>query len=173
MLQTILHRLARMVRRDVSVIREIRFDTRANLEAACIVALASLITALGAAFGSGSFLGTLSIRLAAGILLNWLFWSYATVFILTNFYGVDAEFWQTARLIGYANIPMVLSIFGVFGCLGSLIAGLSWVIVLVMAFFLIREAFELATERAIVAIAVGWLAVLVVSIPLSLLFRVH
>lgn len=171
MLQRIWVRLSRIVKRDYAVFSEIRFDEAANAEAALIVLAAAFAAALSAAVGSGSFFGTFVVRLLAGILLNWLLWSYITVFILTNFYGADAEFWQVARLLGYANIAMLLALAGIFGCLGSLVASLAWVIVLIAAFFMLREGFELPTERAIITVAIGWLAIFLLSIPLNLVFR--
>ncbi|MCE5258952.1 MAG: YIP1 family protein [Chloroflexi bacterium] len=173
MLASIMSRLSRLVKRDASVVKEIRFDPKANREAAVIILVVSLVTALATALYSGSFWGTLFARFVAGILLNWLLWSYAAVFVLNNFYGVDAEFWQMARLIGYANIPMILALAGIFGCLGSFFAGAGWILALVMAFFMIRDAFELSTERTIITIAVGWAVVLLLNIPLNLLFRTH
>jgi hypothetical protein len=172
MLQQIIERLGRLVRRDVTVLSEIRYDQKANAEAGLIVVVVALIAALSAAFHSGSFLGTLAFRFVAGVLLNWGLWSYITVFILANFFGIDAEFWQMARLIGYANIPMALAILAIFGCLGTLIASLAWVVALVMAFFIVREAFELSTERAIVTAVIGWLAVFLVTGAFGLVLRV-
>ncbi|MHB1356525.1 MAG: YIP1 family protein [Anaerolineae bacterium] len=173
MLTQIIQRLSRLTRRDFTVFLEIRNDQKANAEAALIVVAVSIIAALSAAFHSSNFFGTLAVRFVAGVLLNWGLWSYTTVFVLTNFFGIDAEFWQMARLIGYANLPMALAILAIFGCLGTLVASLAWVIALVMAFFIVREAYELSTERAIIATVIGWLAVFLVSIPLNLLLGVR
>lgn len=173
MLKQIILRLERLARRDFTVLSEIRYDQKANAEAALIVVAVALIAALSAAFHSGNFFGTLAFRFTAGVLLNWGLWSYITVFVLTNFYGIDAEFWQIARLIGYANLPRALAILAIFGCLGTVIASLAWVASLVMAIFIVREAFELNTERAIVATVIGWLAVFLVSIPLNLLLGIN
>jgi hypothetical protein len=170
MLTQIIQRLRRLAGRDYTVLSEIRYDTKANAEAALIVVVVSIIAALSAAFHSGNFFGTLALRFIAGVLLSWGLWSYITVFVLTNFYGIDAEFWQMARLIGYANLPMALAILAIFGCLGTLIASLASVLVLVTAFFIIREAFELSTERAIIATVIGWLVIFLANITLSLLF---
>jgi hypothetical protein len=172
MIQVILQRLHRLAKRDLTVLSEIRYNPKVNAEAALIVVSVSIIAALSAAIPSGNFLGTLTVRFVAGILLNWGLWSYVTLFMLTNFYGIDADFWQLARLIGYANLPMALAILAIFGCLGTLVASLAWVIALVMAFFVIREAYELSTERAIMATVFGWLAILLVNIPLNLLLHV-
>jgi hypothetical protein len=173
MLTQILSRITRLIKRDVTVLTEIRYDTKANGEVALIVVTVSLIAALSAAFHSGNFFGTLGLRFLIGVLLNWGVWSYITVFILTNFFGIDADFWQMARLIGYSNLPMALVVLAIFGCLGSLIASLAWVVALVMAFFVVREAFVLSTERAIIATVIGWLVVFLVGIPLNLLLGIR
>jgi hypothetical protein len=170
MLSQIVQRLRRLAGRDYTVLSEIRYDTKANAEAALIVVVVSIIAALSAAFHSGNFFGALAFRFIAGVLLSWGLWSYIAVFVLTNFYGIDAEFWQMARLIGYANLPMALTILAIFGCLGTLIASLASVIVLVTAFFIVRESFGLSTERAIIATVIGWLVVFVANITLGLLF---
>jgi hypothetical protein len=172
MLQQIIQRLSRLARRDLAVISEILHDPKANAEAALIVVVVALIAAVSAALHSGSFLGTLAFRFIAGVLLNWGLWSYITVFILTNFFGIDAEFWQMARLIGYANLPMALAVLAIFGCLGALVASLAWVVVLVAALLVVREAYELSTEKAIVATVIGWLVVFLVTGAFGLIFRV-
>lgn len=160
----ILARVRRLARRDPTVVKEIRYDEHANREAAVIVLVVSLIGALTEAIYSGSFLSTLFLRLITGVALNWLLWSYVTTFILRHYYGVDAEFWQMARLMGYANIPMILSLARIFGCVGVLFPLIGGILALIMAFVMIREAFDLSTERTVISIAIGWVVVLLLSI---------
>lgn len=173
MFSKIIQRTLRMVKLDWTVFGEIRRDTQANAQAALIVLIVSIVSAIAAGIGAGNFFGAFLVRLLSGVLLNFMLWSYATTFIITNFYGSDADFWQVARVLGYANLPMILVVLGVFGCLGGLVASLAWVVVLVVAFFGMREAFELSTERTIVAVAVSWLVILIASIPLNLIFAVR
>ncbi|MHB9033843.1 MAG: YIP1 family protein [Anaerolineae bacterium] len=172
MVTNILRRIGLIFKRDIAVFTEIRFDRKANLEAAAIILVVSLISALASALFSENFTGTLVIRLITGVILNWLLWSYVIVFVLTNLYGVDAEFWQVARLIGYANLPMIFSLLNVFTCLRVLVTSLTWILTLVLAFFMVRESYETTTERTLVAIGIGWIAIILIDLALRLVFHI-
>jgi len=173
MLQKMIERVIRIVKLDQTVYEEIEQDEAANVEAAIIVGAASLLSALGSAiavwgyasFGAG--LGTFVFQLVLGVALNWLLWSYVTMFVGTKLFGGEATFWEMARTLGYANAPRVLGILGAFSCLGAIIGWVALVLSLIAGFFAVREALDLPTDKAIITIVISWVIVLVVNIALS------
>ncbi len=170
MFNKIVQRFTSMARKDMTVFQGIRDDPEANTEAAIIVAVSAFLAALGAAVWSGSFVGTFLVRLIAGVLLNWLLWSYVTMLVATRLYGAETDFWPIARVLGYANAPMALAILGLIPCLGAFIASIAWILALLLAFFAVRESLRLTTEQTIITLAIGWVIVLLVSLVLSFVF---
>ena len=169
MVNQIIQRLVRIARFDMSVYEEIEHDENANVEAAVVVLVAAFLSALGAAVGGAGFGGFVS-RFLVGVLLNWLLWSYVTMFIGTRLFGGEASFWEMARTLGYANAPAALGILGAIACIGWLIGIAAWVLSLVIGFFAVREALDLPTDKAIITIVIGWVVMLVVNILTGMLF---
>jgi hypothetical protein len=165
----IIQRLTRMLRFDNTVYSEIEHDETANTEAAVVVLVAAFLAALGSGFASQGFILAFILRLLAGVLLQWLLWSYVTMFVGTRLFGGKATFWEMARCLGYANAPTALGLLGVIPCLG-LIAGLvAFVLSLVFGFLATREALDLPTDKTIITIVIGWVIVVIIYIVLGLL----
>jgi len=170
MLQKMIERIVRVVKLDATVYEEIEQDEAANVEAAIIVGVASLLTALGSAiavwtagarFGTG--LGTFFISLISGIVLNWLLWAYLTMLVGTKMFGGQATFQEMARTLGYANAPRVLGILGAFTCLGAIIGIVAWVLSLIAGFFAVREALDLPTDKSIITMVISGVIIFVVT----------
>ena len=164
MLQSIVARLHRLLRLDWEVFREIRADEGATREAALIVGVVAILSAIGAAASSPhAWLLALVIRLVVAVAVNWLLWSYVAVFVGTNFYGSSTSFWEMARSLGYANAPMVLIALSGIGCVGWLVTAVAWLAAVALAVFAVRETLEIGMESAIITTAVAWLVVFVVG----------
>lgn len=175
MLQKMIERIVRVVKLDATVYEEIEQDEAANVEAAIIVGVASLLTALGSAlavwmagarFGTG--LGTFFISLISGIALNWLLWAYLTMLVGTKLFGGEATFQEMARTLGYANAPRVLGILGAFTCLGPIIGLVAWVLSLITGFFAVREALDLPTDKSIITMVISGVIIFVLSFLVAL-----
>ena len=169
MLQKIIGRVVRIIKYDQTVYKEIEEDTKANSEAAIVVVAASLLSALGAGIHGRSF-GAFAFDMVVGVLLFWLLVSYVTMFVGTHLYKGETNFWEMARCIGYANAPRVLGIFGAIPCLGWFASLAAMILTLVVAFFAIREALDLPTEKTLVSVALGWAISLVVWAVLASIF---
>ncbi len=163
MLQSIAGRLQRLLKLDWEVFREIRADEGATREAALIVGVVALLSALGAALGGGAPLLAFVVRFAIAVVVNWLLWSYVAVFVGTNFFGSSATFWEMARSLGYANVPMVLIALSGIGCVGWLVIVVAWLAAIALVIFAVRETLEIGMESAIITTAVAWLVVFVVG----------
>jgi hypothetical protein len=170
MLESIGRRLQRLLRLDWGVFREIRVDEAATREAALIVGVSALLSAVGVAIPAERPLVAFVLRLVIGVAVNWLFWSYAAVFVGTNFFGSSTSFWEMARSLGYANVPMLLVALSGVGCVGWLVTVVAWLAAIALAVFAVRETLEIGMENAIITTAIAWLLVFLVgSLPSWLL----
>jgi len=163
MLQSIGRRLQRLLRLDWQVFREISVDEAATREAALIVGVAALLSAFGVATAADRPLLAFLLRLIIGMAVNWLLWSYAAVFVGANFFGSSTSFWEMARSLGYANLPMVLVALNGVGCVGWLVTMAAWLAAITLAVFAVRETLEIGTENAIITTAIAWVLVFVVG----------
>lgn len=166
--QKILNRLIRMVKFDNKVYEEIENDQEANMEALVVVLVASLLAAVGAAVAQGS-VGAFFASLISGVLLNWLLWSWVTMFIGTKLFQGQTTFWEMARTLGYANAPVALGILALIPCLGPFIGLVGLVLAVVFGFFAVREALDLTTEKAIITVIIGWVILVVVNVLLNVI----
>lgn len=139
--------------------RAIQMDPNATKEAAIVVAVVAIASAIGNAGDEG---GRIVVGLV-GAFLSWLVLSGMTYFFGTNIFGTpttQVNMEALLRTLGYAQAPGVLALFGVipvFGWMLVLVGGLWSVVTSVVA---IRETLQLSTMRAVLiailaAIATG------------------
>ncbi len=165
-LDQVIQRLVRIAKFDISVFEEIEHDQNANIEAGLVVVVSSLLAAVGAAL-SGRGLGGFLIQFVVGTLLNWLLWSYVTMLIGTRLFDGEADFWEMARTLGYANAPAALGILSAIPCVRGLVGLVTWALSLVIGFLAVREALDLPTDKTAITVVVGWVVVLIVYIVLG------
>ena len=104
------------------------------------------------------FLGSL-----IGVLLGWLLWSAVTWFVGTRFFKGEADLGQMLRVIGFAYIPMVLSIIP---CMGGFI-GIIWAIA--AGFIAVRQGLDLDDMKAFFTVVVGAVAYIALTGVLNLI----
>lgn len=104
------------------------------------------------------FLGSL-----IGVLLGWLLWSAVTWFVGTRFFKGEADLGQMLRVIGFAYIPMVLSIIP---CMGGFI-GIIWAIA--AGFIAVRQGLDLDDVKAFFTVVVGAVAYIALTGVLNLI----
>jgi hypothetical protein len=166
MVEKIIGRVIRIIKLDQTVWPEIEHDEEANTEAAVVVVVAALLGAIGSLIAGTGFGGAI-IALILGVLLNWLLWSWVTMFVGTRLFKGEATFWEMARMVGYANAPQALGLFAFIPCVGAIIALIAFVLSLVIGFFAVREALDLPTEKAILTIIIGWVVIVIVNVILG------
>jgi hypothetical protein len=161
-----LARIIGVFKLDVKTFEDIEHDTSLTLPAAVIVLLVSLVSGVGNGLFNGfihksffsGFLGSL-----IGVLLGWLLWSIVTWFVGTRLFKGEADLSQMLRVIGFAYIPMVLSIIP---CVGGVI-GIIWAIA--AGFIAIRQGLDLDDMRTFFTVVVGALAYIVLTALLNLI----
>ena len=151
---------------DVKVFEEIEHETSLTLPAAIIVLLVSLVSG----FGNGLFNTYIHRTFFSGfigavisVLLGWLLWSAVTWFVGTRFFKGEADLGQMLRVIGFAYLPMVISIIP---CIGGII-GIIWAIA--AGFIAIRQGLDLDDGKAFLTVVVGALAYIVLTGILNLI----
>lgn len=162
-------RILRAIRLDASVYREIAKDQNAMSEAAIIVAIVAVLSALGRAIGPGNFFLNFILTLLTAILVNWILWAVLTYFVGTAFFKGKTDIPEMMRVLGYANAPNLLGVFGFIPCVGWIIAILGAILAFIAGFLAVREAMEFDTGSAIVTVLISWLISVVISFGIGLL----
>lgn len=148
--------------------RAIQVDPNATKEAAIVVAVVAVASAIGSAGDEG---GRVLVSLI-GAFVSWLILSGMTYFFGTNVFGTpttQVNMESLLRALGYAQAPGVLAFFGiipVFGWLFVLVGGF-WS--LVCAIVAIRETLRLSTMRAVLIAIVAAIATALITGTLGIL----
>jgi len=159
-----LSRIIGVFKLSASTFEEIEHNTNLTFPAAVIVVLVSLISGLGNGFFNGfihksffsGFIGAL-----LSVLVGWLLWSAVTWFVGTRFFAGQADIGQMLRVIGFAYLPLSLSIIP---CVGGLI-GIIWAIA--AGFIAVRQGLDLDDVKAFLTVAIGALFYIVLTAILN------
>ena len=119
-----IERIMRVFRLDASVFREIAEDKSAMTQAAIIVVIVSLMSALGMAISAvitetGSAIGSFFVTLLSGILLGWILWAVLTYAVGVFLFKGKTDIPEMMRVLGYANAPALLGIFAIIPAWGG------------------------------------------------------
>lgn len=167
---SIVNKMIRAARLDVSLYEEVEADEGATGEALVVVLIVAIAAGIGAlARGSGGFTMTI-----LGALIGWAVFAFLTYIIGTALFNGTATYGEMLRTLGYAYSPGVLdvlTIVAVIPCLGPpvalLIAIVTWVWRLATTVVAVRQALDFDTTKAILTCILGWLAGMVVVMLLS------
>jgi hypothetical protein len=151
---------------SAATFEDIEHDDSLSLPAAIIVVLVSLVSGLGNGLFNGlihkTFFGGF-IGSVISVLLGWLLWSAVTWFVGTRFFKGEADLGQMLRVIGFAYLPMLLSIIP---CLGGLI-GIIWTIAAV--FIAIRQGLDIDDVKAFATVVVGGFFYIILTAVLNVI----
>jgi hypothetical protein len=144
---------------DVATYEEVEADTSATGQAAIVVAIAAVCSAIGASgLGGPSIVGTL-----IGALLSWVLWAGLTYVIGDKVFGGTATWGELLRTLGFAQAPRVLLVLGIIPVFGVLVWIVVAIWVLVAGIIAIRQALDFSTQKALLTALIGWVIVMVVS----------
>ncbi len=152
-----LGRIVRMIRLDAAVFHEIEEDPRAASQAYLIVALSSLLNALGFAVLSESPVAGLIGGFVNGI-VGWVVWAAVTYYLGKLVFRGRGTLAQMLRVLGYASAPNALGILAFVPCLGLLAAFGGWLISLIVGVMAVKEALGIGLGAAIGVVTIGALA---------------
>ena len=161
---------------DSEAFNEIEHDEKANGQAALIVIVASILAAIGVAFGPVIFSPGLAPTVSPILkflgaafwgVVAWLVWSAVTYFIGTKIFRGQATYGEMLRVIGFAYAPLSFLILSVIPCFGLLIALLASAWAFAAVFIGVREGLDLDFGRTVVTVFFGWF---VYAIGMGILF---
>lgn len=181
-----LSRAKGVFRLNAATFEEIEADKSATMQAFWIVAAIALLNSAAIALGSlllGPELAEFQRELAADLpfqlpilspaglfvqslvttFLGWLLWSATTFVIGTRLFGGQATFAEMLRVIGFAQLPRLLSILQFIPCLGDLLNLIGLVWSLAAGFVGIRQGLDLSNGRTIVTVLISFLLVALVN----------
>ncbi len=159
-----LSRIVGVFKLSAATFEEIEHNTNLTFPAAVIVILVSLISGVGNGLFNGfihksffsGFIGAL-----LSVIIGWVLWSAVTWFVGTRFFKGEADLGQMLRVIGFAYVPLVLSIIP---CVGGVI-GIIWAIL--AGFIAIRQGLDLDDVKAFLTVVVGALFYIVLTAVLN------
>lgn len=152
--RSLVERMIAAAKLEVALYEEVEADESATSQAAVVVGMAAIASAIGAAGGGATnvFGGLI------GALLGWLLWSGVTYLIGDKLLGGTATWGELLRTIGFAQAAGVLYVLAVIPGLGGLIRLAVMVWVLVAGIVAIRQALDFSTGKAILTAVLGWIA---------------
>ncbi|HET9985407.1 MAG TPA: YIP1 family protein [Longimicrobiales bacterium] len=149
---------------DIAVYEEVEADRDATGQAALVVGLVAVATAIGGIRdGATGILGGL-ISAYAG----WLVWSGVT-YLVGSWLGGTATWGELLRTVGFAHAPGLLRIFGVIPILGVVVRVAVGIWMLIAVIVAIRQALDFSTEKAILTAVIGFALLMAVQVLLWLL----
>jgi hypothetical protein len=162
-------RVLRILRLDFAVFKEIESDPQATTEAAIIVVVTTLLSALGPAVFADNVVTSFISSVVSGI-VGWVVWSVVTYFIGMSVFGGKGTLEGMLRVIGYASAPNILGVFGVIPCLGWIAAFAGWLLALVAGMLAVSEGLDLGLGAAIGVVVIGWIAMVIVRAVIGIMF---
>ena len=140
---------------DISVYEEVEADSSATGQAAIVVILAAIASAIGAA--DKSPIGTL-----IGALLGWCVWAAVTYIIGKTVFKGTATWGELLRTLGFAQTPALLNVLGFVPVVGSIVSVVVGIWLLITGIIAIRQALDISTLKAVAVAILGWLALMLV-----------
>ena len=162
-----LARIVGVFKLDSKTFEEIEHNASLTLYAAIIVGLVSLVSGVGGFFRSlivhhnvlGGFFGPIFATI-----LGWLAWSVITWFVGTRFFNGQATIDEMLRVIGFAFLPLFISIIP---CVGPIIGGI-WA--LIAGFIAVRQGLDLDNTKTFLTVVIGAIAYFILSIIVFAIF---
>ena len=149
---------------NIDTFEEVEADETATMQAAAVVAMVAVASAIGGVSG-----GTTSIIFAPiAQIIGWLIWAGVTYLIGDKIFGGTATWGELLRTLGFAQSPGLLYFFAVVPFLGGILRLVVAIWMLVAGIIAIRQALDFSTGKAVLTAIVGWLAMI---IPVMILGR--
>ena len=139
---------------DVETFEEVEADETATGQAAAVVAMVAVASAIGSADS-----GVVAAAVApVAQIVGWLIWAGLTYIIGDKIFGGTATWGELLRTLGFAQAPGLLLFFAFLPLVGSLVQVVVGFWMLAAGIIAIRQALDFSTGKAILTAVVGWLA---------------
>ena len=166
--QSLLERMRGAALLDIPTYEEVEHDTSATGQAALVVGIVAIATAIAQARAGvpGVIAGLLSAY------VGWAIWSGVT-YLIGTWLGGTATWGEMLRTIGFAQTPGVLRVFGIIPILGTLVQLVVFVWMLIAGIIAIRQALDFGTGKAIVTAVIGLMLYIIAAAALLALGGVN
>lgn len=159
--RTIVERAIGAAQLDVATYEEVEADRSATGQAAVVVAVTAIASAIGGSgHGTAGIIGGL-----VSAFLGWAITAGLAYFVGTRFFGGTADWGELLRTLGFAQAPRVLNVLGIIPVLGPLVMLAVWIWVLATQVVAIRQALDVDTGKAIltaiISMLIVWAAILI------------
>ena len=172
-MSSFLERIKRAALLKVDVYEEVEADESAMFQAMGVVLLSSIAGGIGSVYQFG-FFGILVGAFSA--LVSWFIWAYTVYFIGTRFLPepeTEATPGQLLRTLGFASAPGLIRVVGIIQGLGSVIAVIASIWMLVAMVIAVRQALDYkSTVRAVVVCLIGWILYWLVAVLIFAFFGI-
>lgn len=152
----------------VEAYEEVEHDEGATGQAAVVVGIVALATALGHLGGGGGAAGVILGVVQA--YLGWALWAGITDLVGSKVFGGTATTGELLRTLGFAQVPGVLRALAFLPALGPWVELVSFVWLLLAGIVAIRQALDIDTGQALTTAFLAWLVYVGVSFLLATLF---
>ena len=165
---SLVNRMIRAIRLDVSLYEEVEEDDDALHQAITVVAISRLCSGLGSLIRSlfirgvsFGFIGGLTSSLLDALvgvvlaLVGWSIWSFLVFAIGTRFFKgpeTQADYGSLLRAIGFSSSPGILNLLSFLPFM-SLLTGIWELAAMIVA---VRQALDFETMKSILTCSVGW-----------------
>jgi hypothetical protein len=173
--RSIVDRMIRGARLDVSLYEEVEADLTATNQALLVVVMVAIAAGIGQAIaasmagpGSPGIIGVV-ISSVLSALIGWAAWSYVVYFVGTRFMGGTATYGELLRTLGFAETPSILLIFSFIPVLGALVGLVALIWRLVAGFIATRQALDIDNARTLLTMLIGLVALVVAGLVISLI----
>lgn len=162
--RSIVDRMIGAARFDIATYEEVEADTTATGQAAAVVAIVAVASAIGALREGG----TNVVVALIGALVGWAVWAGLTYLIGDKLLGGTATWGELLRTLGFAQAPGVFLALGILPLLGSVVRVVVAFWLLAAGIVAIRQALDVGTGKAVITAVLGWLALLLVNVVLGI-----
>jgi hypothetical protein len=152
---------------NIDTYEEVEHDQSATGQAAGVVALVAIASAIGS-YGMGGLYGSLGQLVSAFI--GWVVWSAVTLLIGTKVFGGTADMGEMLRTLGFAQSVGVIKVLGIVPLLGWIAGLAAGIWMLVCGVVAIRQALDFTTGKAIGTVVLGWLGMMALGLLLAGVF---
>jgi hypothetical protein len=146
-------RMIAAARLDINVYEEVEADTDATMQAAGVVMLAAVASAIGGVDNGATVIFGGFLRAFIG----WLLWAGITYLIGDKLLGGTATWGELLRTIGFAQAPSVLLVLAIVPLLRWIVVFVVGTWVFVASIVAIRQALDFSTGRAIATALLGFI----------------
>jgi hypothetical protein len=165
---SLVDRMMGAARLDEATYEAVERDTNATTQAAIVVVIAAVASGIGALGDGGE---GLIWGIVAGI-LGWIAFAAVAYIVGTKILaapGTEADLGQLLRVLGFAQVPNILTIVGFVPILGIVVALIVFVWRILTTIVALRAALEMSTGRAI---ATAIISVIIESIIVGIILAI-